>query len=165
MLVARGGTLLASAHNAVEATGDPTAHAEMAVLRAGAAAAGGWRLRGATLYVTLEPCAMCAGAAFLARLDRVVYGARNALAGADGSWVGVLPRGVGDEGGNAGCGHDGAPAALAPPPPRPHSSHPDLAVTRGVLEAECGGAVRDFFRRRRVEAKEAARAAAVGAGP
>ena len=129
----------------------------MVALRAGAAAAGGWRLAGATLYVTLEPCAMCAGAALLSRLDRVVYGARNALAGADGSWVGVLPREEEEE------EDEGSPTSLAPPPSRPHSAHPDLRVTRGVLEAECGGAVRDFFERRRAEARERGGKAAVAA--
>ena len=80
------------AHNRREADGDPTAHAEVLALRAAAAVHGdGWRLSGCTLVVTLEPCAMCAGAAVLARVDRLVYGATDPKAGAVGSlWD--LPR-------------------------------------------------------------------------
>jgi len=108
---------------------------------------------GSTLYVTLEPCAMCAGAALLARVGRIVYGARNAGAGADGSWVSLLPRE--DEEGEGGEGEGGAafsyPSLTAPLPPRPHPSHPALEVTRGVLAHECGGLLKDFFRKRRAE--------------
>lgn len=92
VLVSPSGQVLAAAHNRVESSGDPTAHAEMACLRAGAAAAGGWRLLGTTLYVTLEPCPMCAGALLQARVGRLVYGARNRLLGADGSWIAMLPQ-------------------------------------------------------------------------
>lgn len=84
-VVARGGDVLARAHNEREALGDPTAHAEILAIRRAAARAGGWRLGGATLYVTLEPCAMCAGAIVQARLQRVVYGARDVRAGCAGS--------------------------------------------------------------------------------
>ena len=78
--------MLAEAANERERTGDPTAHAEVLALRAAAAAHGdGWRLTGATLVVTLEPCTMCAGAAVLARVARVVYGADDPKAGAAGS--------------------------------------------------------------------------------
>ncbi|MFF2406014.1 tRNA adenosine(34) deaminase TadA [Streptomyces sp. NPDC058092] len=79
------GTLLATGHNEREATGDPTAHAEILALRRAAAALGRWRLSGCTLVVTLEPCTMCAGALVQARVDRVVYGARDEKAGAAGS--------------------------------------------------------------------------------
>ncbi|MFG3254145.1 nucleoside deaminase [Streptomyces sp. NPDC048172] len=81
------GTTLARAHNTREADGDPTAHAELLALRAAARArgTGDWRLRGCTLVVTLEPCAMCAGASVLARVDRVVYGALDPKGGAAGS--------------------------------------------------------------------------------
>ncbi|MGH8867033.1 MAG: nucleoside deaminase [Actinomycetes bacterium] len=79
------GAVVGRGHNAREALADPTAHAEMLALRAAAAAVGEWRLSGCTLVVTLEPCTMCAGAAVLARLDRVVYGATDPKAGAMGS--------------------------------------------------------------------------------
>jgi len=80
------GTVLAEAANEREKTGDPTAHAEVLALRAAAVAHGdGWRLTGATLVVTLEPCTMCAGAAVLSRVARVVYGADDPKAGAAGS--------------------------------------------------------------------------------
>ncbi|WBB64569.1 nucleoside deaminase [Streptomyces sp. WMMC500] len=84
------GRILARARNEREATGDPTAHAEILALRAAAAELGGWRLTGCTLVVTLEPCTMCAGAAVLARVDRVVYGARDPKTGAAGSLWDVL---------------------------------------------------------------------------
>jgi tRNA(adenine34) deaminase len=79
------GQVVGRGHNAREATGDPTAHAELLALRQAAAARGGWRLSGCTLVVTLEPCTMCAGAVVLARIDRLVYGAADAKAGAVGS--------------------------------------------------------------------------------
>lgn len=79
------GTVLGAGCNAREATGDPTAHAEILALRAAAARTGRWRLAGTTLVVTLEPCTMCAGALVLARVDRLVFGAWDAKAGAVGS--------------------------------------------------------------------------------
>jgi tRNA(adenine34) deaminase len=79
------GALLAASHNEREAAGDPTAHAEILALRSAAKGMGGWRLSGCTLVVTLEPCTMCAGAAVLARVDRIVYGAADPKAGAAGS--------------------------------------------------------------------------------
>ncbi|MEU5307710.1 tRNA adenosine(34) deaminase TadA [Streptomyces sp. NPDC021562] len=85
VLSADGTTVLATGHNEREATGDPTAHAEVLALRRAAAALGEWRLTGCTLVVTLEPCTMCAGALVQARVDRVVYGARDEKAGAAGS--------------------------------------------------------------------------------
>jgi tRNA(adenine34) deaminase len=81
-VVVRDGRLLARAHNLRETLQDPTAHAELLAIRGAAAALGGWRLSGSTLYVTLEPCAMCAGALVLSRVDRVVYGAADPKAGA-----------------------------------------------------------------------------------
>ena len=80
----RGG-VLATGRNVREAEHDPTGHAEVVAIRAAAAALGAWRLEGCTLVVTLEPCTMCAGAAVLARLERVVYGAHDPKAGAVGS--------------------------------------------------------------------------------
>lgn len=79
------GGVIAVGRNARERDGDPTAHAEVMALRAAAAAIGSWRLAGCTLVVTLEPCAMCAGAAVLSRVDRVVFAAHDPKAGAAGS--------------------------------------------------------------------------------
>ena len=89
-VVLRGDEVVASAFNERELTGDPTAHAEVLALRRASAALGSWRLDGCTLVVTLEPCTMCAGAAVLARVDRVVYGAVDDKAGAVGSLWDVL---------------------------------------------------------------------------
>jgi tRNA(adenine34) deaminase len=85
VVLAADGSLLARARNEREATGDPTAHAEVLAIRRAAAVLGSWRLTGCTLAVTLEPCTMCAGAVVLSRLERVVYGAPDAKAGAAGS--------------------------------------------------------------------------------
>jgi tRNA(adenine34) deaminase len=89
-VVARDGELLAAAGNERELRRDPTAHAEVLALRAAAERLGGWRIADATLYVTLEPCAMCAGAVVLARVPRVVFGALDPKAGACGSVLDVL---------------------------------------------------------------------------
>jgi tRNA(adenine34) deaminase len=93
-VVVRDGSVIAARHNERELTGDPTAHAELLALRDAAATLGTWRLEGCTLVVTLEPCPMCAGAAWASRLDRVVYGAADLRAGAMGSLyhLGVDPR-------------------------------------------------------------------------
>jgi tRNA(adenine34) deaminase len=88
--ILREGELLARAGNERELRRDPTAHAEVLAIRAAAEALGGWRLPGTTLYVTLEPCAMCAGAIVLARIPRVVYGTPDPKAGAAGSVLDVL---------------------------------------------------------------------------
>jgi tRNA(adenine34) deaminase len=85
VVVAGDGTVLGAGRNARERDGDPTAHAEVIALRAAARRVGSWRLAGATLVVTLEPCTMCAGALVLARVDRLVYGAVDEKAGAVGS--------------------------------------------------------------------------------
>lgn len=116
------GAVLAAGHNRREADADPTAHAEIVALRAAGAAAGGWRLEGCTLVVTLEPCTMCAGAVLAARLGRLVYGAPDARAGAAGSLWDVL--------------HD---RRLGPPP----------EVITGVLVDDCAALLRDFFARLR----------------
>lgn len=81
-VVVKDGAIIARRHNERELTGDPTAHAEVLALRDAAVEVGGWRLDGCTLVVTLEPCVMCAGAALNSRLDRVVYGAADMVAGA-----------------------------------------------------------------------------------
>jgi len=84
-VVARGGEVLAVAANEREATGDPTAHAELLAIRRASATTGGWRLSGCTLYATLEPCPMCAGAAHASRLSRLVYAASDPKAGYAGT--------------------------------------------------------------------------------
>lgn len=81
-VVVSDGNVLGRAHNERELRGDPTAHAEILALRAAAAGSDGWRLEGTTAYVTLEPCAMCAGALVLARVSRLVYGPQDPKAGA-----------------------------------------------------------------------------------
>jgi tRNA(adenine34) deaminase len=121
-VLARNGEVLSAAGNERELRHDPTAHAEVLVLRAGSEALGTWRLEGCTLYVTLEPCAMCAGALVLARVDRLVYGSADPKAGFAGS-LGDLVR-------------------------DPRLNHRAL-VTAGVLGEESGELLRTFFRQRR----------------
>ena len=121
-LVVRDGALLGSGWNQPIGAHDPTAHAEVIALRAAAAQSGNYRLMGATVYVTLEPCAMCAGAMVHARIARLVYGAADLKAGAAGS-VFDLTR-------------------------RDKLNH-RLEVQGGVLSEECGTLLRDFFVRRR----------------
>jgi len=146
VVVGSGGELLHRAHNAVEALQDPTAHAEMLCLRAAAGSLGSWRLEGASLFVTLEPCPMCAGALLQARISRLVWGAPNRLLGADGSWVHLLG------GGGGSCaamgGEEGREEGKGGDAPR-HPFHPELLVERGVLGPECSALMRDFFRERR----------------
>ncbi len=89
-LLVRDGEVLAAAHNERELRGDPTAHAELLALREGARLRGNWRLLECVLYITLEPCAMCAGAIVLARVPRVVFAAHDPKAGAAGSVLDVL---------------------------------------------------------------------------
>lgn len=107
VLVSSSGEVLAAAHNSTEASSDPTAHAELLCIRQAATSQGAWRLLDATLFVTLEPCPMCAGALLQSRVGTLVYGARNTLLGADGSWIAMLPTcncgsepGIGKPGGN-----------------------------------------------------------------
>ena len=121
-VVSRDGEVLARAGNAREHDGDPTAHAEILALRAAAARVSTWHLEGCTLYVTLEPCAMCAGALVLARVDRLVFGAKDDKAGFAGS-LGDLVR-------------------------DPRLNHA-VEVESGVLAEECGALLRAFFRERR----------------
>jgi tRNA(adenine34) deaminase len=121
-LVVREGEVIAGACNERELRQDPTAHAEVLALREAAAASGGWRVLDAVLYVTLEPCAMCAGAIVLARVPRVVYGASDPKAGACGSVLDVLGE--------------------------PRLNHrPELAG--GLMAAECGKLLSAFFASRR----------------
>ena len=121
-VVVRGGEVLASAGNRREADQDPTAHAELLALRAAAAALGTWRLDGCRIYVTLEPCAMCAGAMVLSRVDRLVYGPADPKAGFAGS-LGDLTR---DQ----------------------RLNH-RLVVTSGVLAEESAQLLREFFKGKR----------------
>jgi tRNA(adenine34) deaminase len=121
-VVTKGDDVLAAAGNRREGEADPTAHAEILAIRAAGAALGSWRLDGCTLTVTLEPCAMCAGAAVLARLDRVVFGAVDPKAGFAGSLGNLLQD--------------------------PRLNH-EVAVEGGVLADECSELLRSFFRERR----------------
>jgi tRNA(adenine34) deaminase len=89
-VIVHGGEVIAAAHNEREVRADPTAHAELLALRAAARALGTWRVLDAVLYVTLEPCAMCAGAIVLARVPRVVFAATDPKAGAAGSVFDIL---------------------------------------------------------------------------
>ncbi|MGI9076850.1 MAG: tRNA adenosine(34) deaminase TadA [Gemmatimonadaceae bacterium] len=121
-VVVRNGEVVASASNRMVRDRDATAHAELLALRAAAARLGSWRLQGCTLYVTLEPCAMCAGAIVLARPDRVIFGAWDDKSGMAGS-VGDLLR-------------------------HPRLNHrPE--VRGGVFAKECAEVLREFFRARR----------------
>src|SRR5215218_7329770 len=121
-VVVRDGEVLAAAGNERELRADPTAHAEVLALRAAAERLGGWRIPGATIYVTLEPCAMCAGAIVLARIPRVVYGAPDPKAGAAGSVLDVLGE--------------------------PRLNHRPV-VEGGLLAAESGALLESFFATRR----------------
>src|SRR6202040_22781 len=123
-IAVRDGVVIAAAGNAMERRGDATAHAEMLVLRRVARIVGGWRLDGITLYATLEPCPMCAGAMVQARISRCVYGARDPKKGADGSVYDVLRN--------------------------PRNNH-RVEVVAPVLGDECGVLLTQFFRRRRIE--------------
>jgi tRNA(adenine34) deaminase len=121
-VVARGGEILAVAANEREATGDPTSHAELLAIRRASVAIGGWRLAGCTLYATLEPCPMCAGAAHASRLSRLVYAAPDPKAG----YAGTL--------------HN-TPADI-------RLNH-TLSVESGLLEERSAALLRKFFQYRR----------------
>jgi tRNA(adenine34) deaminase len=116
------GAIIARGQNRVLRDNDPTAHAEIVALRAAAVALGNYRLNGCTLYVTLEPCAMCAGAMIHARIDRLVYAAADPKAGAAGSVLAVLNH--------------------------PKLNH-QMQVQQGILADESADLLRSFFRERR----------------
>jgi len=118
LVVDGDGAVVGRGHNLREATGDPTAHAEVLALRDAAARLGTWRLDGCTLVVTLEPCAMCAGAIVLARVPRLVLGAWDPKAGATGSVHDLV---------------------------RDRRLNHRVEVIGGVLEEECGAILREFF--------------------
>ncbi|MGI8793799.1 MAG: tRNA adenosine(34) deaminase TadA [Acidimicrobiales bacterium] len=122
------GSIVASRHNERELLGDPTAHAEILALRDASERLGRWRLSGAVLYVTLEPCPLCAGAAVASRLDRVVFGAADSKAGACGSLYNL-------------CSD-------------PRLNH-EVAVTQGVRAKEAGQLLSDFFANRRQQDRSA----------
>jgi len=121
-LVVRDGEVIGSGHNEREVRADPTAHAEMIALREAARAIGSWRVLDAVLYITLEPCAMCAGAIVLARVPRVVFAATDPKAGAAGSVFDILAE--------------------------PRLNHRPQ-VARGLLAEEAGDLLRSFFAPRR----------------
>lgn len=116
--------IIARGHNQVELLQDATAHAEMVCLTAGAAALGNWRLADTTLYCTLEPCCMCAGALLAARVKRLVWGAPDLRVGANGSWIDLFKN--------------------------VHPMH-TLEITPRVLEAEAADLMRAFFRKQRIK--------------
>jgi tRNA(adenine34) deaminase len=119
-----GGEIIASAHNQRDSTRDPTAHAEILAMGQAARAIGDWRLNGATLYVTKEPCPMCSGATLMARLKRVVYAVSDPKMGCLGGAVDLNTL--------------------------PKSNH-HLEITRGVMEEACLELIRAYFRLKRLE--------------
>jgi tRNA(adenine34) deaminase len=121
-VIVREGKIIARAHNQVELLKDATAHAEMLALTQAEAAVGDWRLTDCDLYVTKEPCAMCAGAVVHTRIRRVIFGCSDPAAGAAGSTMNLLQM--------ATLNHR-------------------CEITRGVLQTECAGILQDFFRKRR----------------
>lgn len=117
-VIEKNGKIVGRGHNLTESTKDPTAHAEILAIQEAAKNLGGWRLLGCTLYVTTEPCSMCAGAIVLARLAKVVIGTRDPKAGACGSALDIT--------GNPSLNH-----------------HPEMMI--GVMEDECRTIMQDFF--------------------
>ena len=126
-VIVHDGRIIARGHNQRETLRDATAHAEMLAITAAGNHIGCWRLTGCTLYVTLEPCPMCAGAIVLARLDRLVFGADDPKGGACGSLNTIT--------------ND------------PRSNH-QVQVTRGVLEDQCAALLQQFFARQRALGKK-----------
>lgn len=126
-VIVHGGRLVGRAHNQLETLRDPTAHAEMIALTAAAEYIGHWRCEDCTMYVTLEPCAMCAGALVLARMRRLVYGATDEKAGACGSLFTISED--------------------------PRLNH-RVKTVAGVMAESCADLLREFFRRRRALGRE-----------
>jgi tRNA(adenine34) deaminase len=123
-IVVHDGMVIGRGHNQTESLQDATAHAEILAIGAASSTLGSWRLNDCTMYVTLEPCAMCAGAIILARVGRLVYGAADPKAGACGSVLDVV--------------HE-------------RRLNHRVQVDAGVLADECGALLKDFFRRKRRE--------------
>jgi len=126
-VVVRDGRILARGHNQREQLGDPTAHAEMVAITSAAAAVGNWRLEQCQMYVTLEPCVMCAGAIVLARIPRLVFGTRDPKGGACGSLYSIVN--------DARLNHR-------------------VATYEGLLAEECAELLRDFFAAQRAMGKK-----------
>jgi tRNA(adenine34) deaminase len=124
-VIVREGQVVATGHNLTHTSNDPSAHAEMVAIRRAADALGHWRLLDCTLYVTLEPCAMCSGAIVLSRIPRLVFGTEDPKAGMCGSLENLV---------------------------QDRRLNHRVELERGVLRAECGELLRAFFRRRRAEA-------------
>ena len=126
-VVVHEGRVIARAHNRPLHLNDPTAHAEVLALRRAARKLGNYRLAGCTLYVTMEPCAMCAGAIVQARIERLVYGARDPKAGGCGTALKVLNH---------------------------RKLNHKVAVVRGVLAGGCASVIQEFFRRKRENSRK-----------
>jgi tRNA(adenine34) deaminase len=123
-VLVKDGRVIARSHNLVEVRRDASCHAELLCLAAAAKILENWRLTGTTLYCTLEPCTMCAGAMLLYRIERLVWGAKDVRHGAHGSWVNLLDR--------------------------DHPTH-SIEVSSGVLACECSELMSSFFQKRRLE--------------
>lgn len=123
-VIVRDGEIIARAHNMRETWHDPTAHAELLAIRQASRKLGGWRLTGSTLYATIEPCPMCAGAIVLARVERLVYGAADPKAGAVESLMNLVQR---------------------------DDLNHRVEVTSGILGDDCREIMQEFFRRLRIK--------------
>lgn len=123
-VIVKEGKIIARGHNQVELLKDATAHAEMITITAAESICNNWRLTGTTLYCTIEPCTMCAGAILLSRVDTLVWGAPEVRLGANGSWIDIFS-------------HD-------------HPLH-TVQVRSRVLEEWCRGIIQSFFKKRRAE--------------
>ena len=125
-VLVQNGRVIARGYNQVEMLKDATAHAEMLCITSGAVALDNWRLADTTLYITIEPCCMCAGAMFLSRVPTLVWGAPDLRHGANGSWINVF-----------------------------ETTHPThtMTVRKGVLEEYAATLLRDFFQKRRLQKK------------
>jgi len=121
------GRVIARGYNQVEMLNDATAHAEMLCITAGEVAMENWRLAETTLYTTVEPCSMCAGALLLTRIPTLVWGAPDIRHGANGSWVNLFEK--------------------------KHPTH-EVTIRQGVLGEFCAALMRDFFKKRRLEKEE-----------
>lgn len=121
-IIVKDGEIVGRGHNLTESIKDPTAHAEILAIRDAAKNLGGWRLFGCTMYVTVEPCAMCAGALVWSRIDKLVYGTKDPKAGACGSVMNIVQ--------NSDLNHR-------------------LDVESGLMEDECKEIIQDFFRKLR----------------
>ena len=121
-VIVKDGEIIAREHNRTIELGDPTAHAEMLAIREATAKLGGWKLPGCSMYVTIEPCAMCAGAMVWARLEKVFIGSMDPKAGACGSVMDI--------------------------PSNPALNH-QVEIFTGIMEEECSGIMKDFFRKLR----------------